>query len=160
MKSLSLVQKILLGLLAILILIQFFGIDKTNPPINMEEDFIQIHQPPVAVAGMIKAACYDCHSHETKYPWYTNVAPVSWWIGHHIEEGREHLNFSTFGSYPLKRAHHKIEECFEEIEKGKMPLETYPIMHAEAKLSEQQKAQLITYFKSIEQKLKKDMANE
>ena len=71
---------------------------------------------------LLESACYDCHSYKTKYQWYSNIAPVSWWLGHNVEEGREHLNFSTWGNYPTEKAEHKLEECAEEVDEGEMPL--------------------------------------
>ena len=69
-------KKILLAIVAILVIIQFFRIDKTNPPVIQENDFITISNPPDNIAKIIKASCYDCHSNETKYPWYTNISPL------------------------------------------------------------------------------------
>ncbi|MCO6491011.1 MAG: heme-binding domain-containing protein [Phaeodactylibacter sp.] len=150
----KIIKWVLLGLLAILVVIQFFRIDKTNPPVNAGEDFMAMAAPPAEVAELLKKACYDCHSHETKYPWYTNVAPVSWWIGHHIEEARGHLNFSTWKAYDAEKKAHKAEECAEELEKGLMPLKSYTRMHAEARLSDEQKERLIAWFKSVEEREK------
>ncbi|MCB9049580.1 MAG: heme-binding domain-containing protein [Lewinellaceae bacterium] len=135
-----------LALLAVLVAIQFFGIDKTNPPVNANEDFITLAAPPADVAQILKNACYDCHSHETAYPWYTNIEPVSWWIGRHIEEGREHLNFSIWGTYDAEKKAHKAEECGEEVEKGEMPLKSYLPMHPEARLSDAQRERLSAWF--------------
>ena len=141
-------KKIGITLLAIFVVIQFFRIDKTNPEYNEAEDFITITQPPTEIAGLIKAACYDCHSHQAKYPWYSNVAPVSWMVAHHIEEGREHLNFSTWTAYSEKKADHKLEEAAEEVEKGNMPMKPYVAMHSEAKMTDEQKTALIEWFES------------
>ncbi len=143
------VKKILLGLVAVLIIIQFFRIDKTNPPVDNSQDFMTLTSPPAEVAQIMKDACYDCHSHETAYPWYTNVAPVSWWIKKHINEGREHLNFSIWGTYTAKKADHKLEECYEEVEEGEMPLNSYTWAHAEARLTDTQREQLVSWFKSL-----------
>lgn len=143
------VKTILLGFIGLLLVIQLFQIDKTNPPVRLEEDFIQIKQPPANVEKTLRTACYDCHSHETKYPWYTSVAPISWWIRHHIDEGREHLNFSTWVQYDTDRQDHKLEECEEETREGKMPQDSYTWVHREAKLSDQQRQELADWFASI-----------
>lgn len=148
------VKRILLGLIAVLVIIQFFRIDKTNPPLDPPNDFINVQNPPQQIAKLLKDACYDCHSHESKYPWYTNVAPVSWWVKSHINEGREHLNFSTWGTYPLKKRAHKLEECYEEVEEKHMPLKSYTWAHPEARLTEDQRATLVSWFKDQEQKEK------
>ena len=102
---------------------------------------------------MLRSACYDCHSHETSYPWYSNLAPVSWWLKNHVNEGREHLNFSVWADYNAKKADHKLEECFEEVAKEGMPLKSYPLTHPEARLSEEQRAKLVTWFKQTRQQL-------
>lgn len=142
---------VLYGILAILVIIQFFGISKTNPPADPSQDFITIASPPAEVAALLKDACYDCHSYHTKYPWYTYVQPVGWWVGHHIEEGREHLNFSIWSTYEAKRRAHKMEESYEEVEEGEMPIKGYPLMHPEAQLSKEQRELLVRYFKQREQ---------
>lgn len=136
-------------LLAAFVVIQFFRIDKTNPPIEQSKDFLTVTQAPNDVANVMKAACYDCHSNESKYPWYTNIAPVSWFIGDHIEHARKHLNFSIWGEYSEKRQMHKLEEAAEEVEEKEMPLESYVIMHSEADLSDNQRELLEDWFNSL-----------
>lgn len=142
------IKKILIAIVAILVIIQFIRIDKTNPEVIQENDFITMVNPPENIATLLKASCYDCHSNESNYPWYTNISPIAWWIKHHIDEGREELNFSEWGTFKEKRKNHKLEECFEMIEEAEMPLESYLITHGEAKLSEAEKADLITWFKA------------
>lgn len=137
-----------IALLMILLVLQFFQINKTNPEIKPAEDFLVINKTEASTAKLLKDACYDCHSHETKYPWYTNVVPLSWWIKKHIVKGREELNFSTWATYSTKKADHKLEESIEMIEEKKMPLKSYVIAHSEAKLSADQIKQLSDYFRS------------
>lgn len=137
-------QKILLGLLVIFILLQFVPIDHSIPTVDPNHDYVQMEQPPAAVGKMIKDACYDCHSYETKYPWYASVAPLSFWLQGHINNGRKELNFSTWKTAENKA--HKLEECAEEIEELKMPLKSYTWTHPEAKLTEAQKKELIAWF--------------
>ena len=141
-------KKILIVLLVIFGVMQFFRINKTNPKVEKAKDFLAIAQPPADIEKIIRSACYDCHSNETVYPWYSNVAPVSWFLEHHIEEGREHLNFSVWGDYPEKKANHKLHECEEEVEEGEMPLNSYTWTHGDAKLSSEQKEKLADWFKS------------
>lgn len=142
-------KKILIGLLAVFLIMQFFRIDKTNPAVVAELDFLEIHKPSVEIKALIKSACYDCHSNQTVYPWYSNVAPVSWFLEHHIEEGREHLNFSEWGNYAEGKRNHKLDECAEEVEEGEMPLASYTWTHGDAKLSAEQKETLEDWFKSL-----------
>lgn len=131
-------KKILWGVLALLVIIQFFRIDKSNPESDPAMDFIAMTNPPAEVAGMIKASCYDCHSNQSVYPWYTNVAPVSWWIKKHINDGRKHLNFSEWGNYEERRRNHKLEEFYGEVNQREMPLKSYLIIHSESRLSDEQ----------------------
>ena len=147
LKKLTL-KKILFALAALLIVFQFFRIDKTNPPLDMNMDISVVAQMPTDLHILVKNACYDCHSNEVKYPWYTNIAPLSWWIKHHINEGSEHLNFSEWGTYKPRRLDKKFKECAEMLEAGEMPLSSYTLIHGEAKLSPEQKAQLIAWFYS------------
>lgn len=142
-------KKILKIVVAVLVVIQFFRIDKTTQPVDVTKDFVSLTNPPARVAEIIKTSCYDCHSDQTNYPWYTNIAPVSWWIGHHIEEGKEHLNFSNWASYSAKKADHKLEEFYEEVEEGEMPLKSYTFLHGAAKLSEEDKEIFISWVKSL-----------
>lgn len=144
----KLLKRVLLFLLLAFIVIQFFRIDKTNPEVIEDNDLIAMTGPSKEVENILRSACYDCHSNETQYPWYSNVAPVSWWLKHHIDEGREHLNFSEWGTYPEKKRNHKLEECAEEVEEGEMPLPSYTWTHSEAKLTSEQVKIMKDWFKS------------
>lgn len=143
-------KKILWAILALLVLIQFIRIDKDNPEADPAQDFIQVMSPPAAVADRLKASCYDCHSHHSRYPWYTNIAPVSWWIKGHINEAREHLNFSIWTTYEPDKAAHKLEECYEEVEEEHMPLRSYLWMHPEARLTDEQRREMVEWFKQAQ----------
>lgn len=149
MKKQFTIKKISIALVFIILLIQSIRIDKTTEPLNPTTDFITLTSANSELAGLLKTACYDCHSNQPSYPWYTNIAPVSWWIKHHINEGSEHLNFSIWGTYKEKRKNHKLDECIEMIEEGEMPMSSYTLMHAESKLSDAQKMKLIEFFKSL-----------
>lgn len=130
-------------------MIQFIRISKVNPEIITENDFLVSVNASPEISSLIKTSCYDCHSNETTYPWYTNIAPVSWWIKHHINEGREELNFSEWSTFKEKRKNHKLEECVEMIEENEMPMSSYTLLHKNAALSEEQKQKLILFFQSL-----------
>ena len=147
-------KKILLTLLVVLVAIQFFQIDKTNPVAVEKLDFLVMNNTSPEIASKIQASCYDCHSNKSTYPAYTYIQPVGWFVKNHIEEGKHHLNFSEFGNYSAKKQAHKLEESYEMIEKGEMPLSSYTIIHKEAVLDEAQQNVLISYFKEIEKKIK------
>lgn len=139
-------KKIMIGVVLVLVIMQFFQIDKTPIPINTEITFTTLAQPTDEVLAQIKSSCYDCHSHETKYPWYTYVAPVSFWIKGHIKNGRKALNFSTWGEMSVDDQKHALHECAEEIEEGHMPPKGYVRMHGDAYLDDAKKALLIKWF--------------
>lgn len=144
-------KKVLVVLLVAFIIIQFFPIDKTNPPPTPGMDFLKIKKSPEKIANIIKTSCYDCHSNETRYPWYSSISPMSWILKNHVNEGRKNLNFSTFAVYEPKRQLHKLEECIEMVEKKEMPLESYYLGHQDAKLSDEQRAALVQYFKRVKE---------
>ena len=139
MKTKLSLKKIGIAFIVLFIVIQVFRINKTITPVNEQTDFMAVTQTNPEVATILKNACYDCHSNQPTYPWYTIVAPVSWWIKNHINEGSKHLNFSIWQTYTVKRKDHKLEECVEMIEEGEMPMNSYTWMHPEAKLTDAQK---------------------
>ena len=135
---------IVLGI--ILLGIQFIRIDKKNPPVDASVDYISITQPPEDVVRLLRTACYDCHSHETRYPWYSNIAPVSWWLKNHIDHGRKHFNFSIMGTLEPGKFAHKMEEAAEEVKKGAMPLKSYTWTHGGARLTDEERSRLVQWF--------------
>ncbi len=145
----TLVKRILLGLLGVLVILQFFQIDQSNPPVQASQDLLSAVQPPEEVASLLKTACYDCHSYQTEYPWYANIQPVGWWLQGHVEEGREHLNYSTWTAYDAEKRAHKAEESAEEVAEGHMPLKVYPLTHPEARLTDAQRERLSTWLTAL-----------
>jgi hypothetical protein len=142
-------KKILIALAIVLVIIQFVRIDKTNPVALLENDFIEIVKPNAEIASMIMSSCYDCHSSQSKYPWYSNIAPVSWLVKNHINEGREHFNFSAWDMYSMQDRKEILHECAEEVEEKVMPMKPFLLMHGEAKLSDKQRATLVAFFESM-----------
>ncbi len=139
-------KKILFILIAAIALIQLKQIDRTNPESNPDLDYLVLTNAPNEIDNIIKTSCYDCHSNQVKYPWYSYVAPISWIIDSHIQDGRKHLNFSEWGNYADTKQNHKLEECVDELNAGKMPLNSYTIIHSNANLSEADKTALIAWF--------------
>ncbi len=142
-------RKIIALIILVLLAIQFFRIDKTNPPSVLSQDFIYLTDPSAEVATLLKTACYDCHSNQTRYPWYTNVAPVSWLIKGHINEAREYMNFSEWGTYPPEKRKQRLIKCLEEVGEGEMPLFSYTLINGEAKLNPAQQTVLTAWFKQL-----------
>ena len=149
MRKFLTLKRLVVVIIVLFLLIQVFRIDKVNPPVNQSDDFIAITKPDAEIAGILRAACYDCHSNETKYPWYTNIAPVSWWLKNHIDEGREELNFSEWGTFNAARKAKKLKKAAKEVKEGEMPLDSYTWLHREAKLTDAQKAALVNWFSSV-----------
>ena len=114
---------------ALLLAIQLIPVSRENPPVE------QRVPAPAPVVAVLERACYDCHSNETEWPWYSGVAPVSWLVAYDVAEGREHLNFSTWNRYDAGEQRKKREEVWEEVEEGEMPLWIYPPLHPEAELT-------------------------
>lgn len=141
-------KRILAFVIVVLIVIQFIPQEQNNEGYATLAYFIEDTKPSEAVQEILKTGCYDCHSNQTQYPWYAKVAPVKFWLGHHIEEGKEHLNFSAWESYALKRKDHKLDEVIEEVEEGEMPLDSYTWVHHDAKLSPDQIELLVTWAKT------------
>jgi hypothetical protein len=106
-----------------------------------------------AVKSILERSCYDCHSNHTRYPWYSNIQPVAWWLQHHIDEGKEHLNFSAFKTYTPAEMDHKLKEIEEVIEENEMPLWSYRLIHQKAKLSEAEKNNLLKWVKESRNRL-------
>lgn len=151
-------KPILVGLLVTFVVIQFIARpEKISEPVN-ENDIISVLEIEGPIATMLKSACYDCHSDQPRYPWYASVAPISWKIGEHIEEGRDELNFSKWATYSAKRRDHKLEEMIEEVEEGKMPQPNYVRMHSEAKLTDEQVASLKTWVTAERAKIAPELA--
>jgi len=132
-------RKVLLGLLVILVVIQFIRPAKNQSSELSPNDISHKYNVPADVNGVLKKACNDCHSNNTVYPWYNKIQPVAWWLDHHIEEGKRELNFSEFATYSPKKQHHKLEEVTELVKNGGMPLNSYTWVHKEAILTDSEK---------------------
>jgi len=125
--------RILKGLFLILVLgagIQLVPVKRTNPPVTSKL------QAPAAVDSLLRRACYDCHSHETRWPWYSHVAPMSWMVIHHVNEGRENLNFSTWPEMDFERQDQDMDDMWTQVRGGHMPLRSYLWIHHDARLND------------------------
>lgn len=142
-------RRILLILLATFAVAQFIRPDTRLPSTDPTRGIIAIAQPDEEVAGLLRAACYDCHSNETQYPWYDRITPVNWWVQHHVNEGREESNLSEWATMSEKHRAHFVDEAAELIESGEMPLSSYTWMHGDARLDQRQRKLLIDFFQSL-----------
>ncbi len=137
----KLLPKVLLGFGALLLLIQVVRPDQSNPPVTGDV------QAPAEVMTLLKRSCYDCHSNETKWPWYSQVAPVSWLVTKDVNDGRKHLNFSVWQGYEEGRKLKKFKEIAEEVGEGEMPMAIYLPLHPEAKLTPAETTLLVEWAK-------------
>lgn len=115
--------------------IQFFQIDKANPPINESETLEAAVKVPPDVTIILGRSCNDCHTNKTVYPWYAYVQPAGWFLRSHIDDGKRHLNFSIFATYDAKKKAKKLEEICEQVTSAEMPLPSYTWIHRDAVLT-------------------------
>lgn len=138
-------KKIALALLVVLVGMQFYRPEKNVAVGDYVAAFETETNPSPEVKAILNTACYDCHSDNTEYPWYNNIAPVSYWLADHIEDGKKHLNFSDWQNYDAKKKDHKLEELIEEVKEGEMPLKEYTWTHGDAKLTQEQISALVAW---------------
>lgn len=132
-------------MLLVFVALQFYRPEKNISQGNHASFFVEETNPPQAVKKTLIKTCYDCHSDNTTYPWYNNVAPVSYWLYDHVNEGKEHLNFSDWDNYSMKQKNHKLEELIEEVSESEMPLNTYRWVHKNARLSKAQIDSIVSW---------------
>lgn len=132
-------------LLVALVVVQFFQPDANASPAYSGHRMTDRYKVPDDVSEILSTSCYDCHSNNSRPMFYMNIQPVGWWISHHIEEGKDELNFDEFGTYPLNVQYHKLEEIVEVIDEDEMPLTSYTLIHTDAKLSPAQKEALTAW---------------
>ena len=147
-------KKILLGLLSLFILIQFFRPSR-NLSTAPEPDEIFSHYPASeSIKAMIKTSCYDCHSNNTRYPWYAGIQPLAWWLDHHIEEGKGELNFSDFAAFNSHYKSNKLVEIMELVNEKEMPLKSFLIAHSGARLSDAQRKEIVKWADELREVIK------
>jgi hypothetical protein len=125
--------------LIVAVAIQLVPVERANPPVEFEVD------PPADVHAILKRSCYDCHSNETRWPWYSRVAPASWLVARDVRRGREDLNFSEWPAFDFEDQEVALSDIVKQIDKGKMPLPVYLVMHPGARLSESERGRLLEW---------------
>lgn len=133
-------------------LLQLANPARTNPPVV--HDFLTVENPPPALATLFRGACYDCHSYETKWPWYSHIAPVSWLIANDVQGGRRRLNFSDWPVDDPDRAAKRLGNASEELGYNEMPPAKYQAIHPEARLTADERQQLIQWLDQEAKRLK------
>ena len=144
-------KKMILIVIVVLIGIQFIQPEK-NISTSNSMAIENIEEVPVEIESIISKSCADCHSNSTNYPWYNTIAPVSWYLANHINEGKEHLNFSEWGNYNNNQKKHIIKDLEEVLESHEMPLKSYILLHKEAMLTNAEYELFLNWVKNLEVK--------
>jgi hypothetical protein len=152
MKNINM-KKIGMALFAILVIIQFIRPERNGNWEKSDNDISMAINVPSNVQQILETSCYDCHSNHTTYPWYTNIQPIGLWMQHHVDEGKEELNFSEFKTYKPKRQKHKLEEIAEQVNEHEMPLSSYTLIHKNAILTPEQNVALVSWAKQEFEKI-------
>lgn len=145
----KLLKKILLALLVVFIIAQFFGPEKNEGDYASIDAFLTETKPSPEVKGILKESCFDCHSSVTRYPWYNTITPVNYWLADHIDHGKGHFDVSKWNEYSIKKKDHKLDELIEMVEAKEMPLDSYTWTHTEANLTDAQIKAVIDWAKDV-----------
>lgn len=135
---------------AIVLVIQVIPVERNVSTVPPGQSFEKTEKVPANVAAILKVSCYDCHSNNTRYPWYSELQPGAWFMAQHIKKGRDELNFDEFNNYSKRRKKAKIKSIISQIEKDEMPLKSYRMMHGNARLSADEKKELLDFFRDNE----------
>jgi hypothetical protein len=142
-------RKIGILLLILLVVMQFIQPKKNISEGPSDADISKVYALPKGLHETFVNKCYDCHSNNTRYPWYFNIQPIGWWLAAHVHDGKEELNFSDFKNYEPKKAVHKLEEIGEVIEEGSMPLKAYTLFHEESKITNEEAQSINQWLASL-----------
>jgi len=137
----------------VFIILQFIRPEFTNPPLVESETLAAATQVPADVQQILVRSCNDCHSNETKYPWYSKVSPFNWFLASHIDEGRHEMNFSLWNTYPDDKKVNKLDEICEQVEQSFMPLPEYLWLHRDAVLTKAEAELLCNWSKAESERL-------
>jgi hypothetical protein len=151
---LKIIKFIVIAAVVLFLGLQFIRPARTNPAMDATQAMEAHVQLTPQAKEILDRSCRDCHSNQTDWPWYTNVAPVSWWITDHVNAGRNHLNLSEWAKLDKDRQSKKLQQICDEVEDGAMPLSSYLPMHPKAKLSEQDKKTLCDWTETAREGLK------
>lgn len=143
-----------LVLMILLVGLQFIPTRSNQSSVVSSTDFVKTFKVPADVENILSVSCYNCHSNNTNYPWYSRVQPIGLLLESHINKGKEELNFNEFGNYSIRKQKSKLKAVINQVEKGEMPLKSYTFIHRDARLSKDEKKTLVNYFNSIQDSLR------
>ncbi len=139
----------MLFLLACLVIIQFIH-PKKNKADGPQPYYVgSKYAVPDDVKQILAKACNDCHSNNTKYPWYATLQPIHWWMDKHVVDGKKHINYDDYTNKSAWYQMHKMEETIEMVKDGKMPISSYTITHKDAKLTDVEKAKITSWAQAV-----------
>ena len=150
MRKLNIIGWLAVIVVAVVLAIQFIPVERNVSTVPPGQSFEKTEKVPANVAAILKVSCYDCHSNNTRYPWYSVLQPGAWFMAQHIKKGRDELNFDEFNNYSKRRKKAKIKSIISQIEKDEMPLKSYRMMHGNARLSADEKKELLDFFRDNE----------
>jgi len=142
-------KKIVPFLLVVFVGIQFIPTKRNQSTEVLESDFSKTFTVPANIQNMFEKSCYDCHSNNTNYPWYNKIQPISWLLENHIKEGKKEFNFSEFGAYSKRKQKNKLKSLASQIRDNEMPMQSYTLIHSDAKLSDSDKEQIIVWVNKL-----------
>jgi hypothetical protein len=143
------IKRSLLAIFVLIIVAQFFRSEKNLGVTGGPNDLTVKYAVPGPVKDLLQRACYDCHSNRTRYPWYSEIQPVGWWLAQHVSEAKNNLNFSEFGAYPAKRMVTRLEQISEDVSEKAMPLPSYTWAHPDARLTAEEIKLLTDWAESL-----------
>ncbi|WP_041496583.1 heme-binding domain-containing protein [Nonlabens marinus] len=146
MKFLKFIAWLALG---VLVVIQFFPVTLNESNTLPQSDFMVVNQVPATIKNRLQVSCYDCHSNNTEYPWYSRIQPTAWYLENHIQEGKDELNFNEWDTYSSRRKNSKLRSIINQIESGEMPLDSYTLIHGGARLDSTAVKEIIGYMDSL-----------
>ncbi|MFL0351960.1 heme-binding domain-containing protein [Xanthomarina sp. GH4-25] len=143
-----------LKIIGFVLLVAFVGIQFVPTELNQSDivtstDFLLVNNPPENISTLLQESCYDCHSNNTSYPWYSKIQPIAWFMEDHIKEGKAELNFSEWDSLSNRRKASKLNSIIKQVESDEMPLSSYTLIHKEARFSEAEAQRVIDYMERL-----------
>jgi len=145
---------IALVLLVVFVGIQFIPTERNQSDVVLKSDFLLVNNSPENIGSLLQVSCYDCHSNNTRYPWYNKVQPIAYFLERHIKEGKAELNFSEWEAYSNRRKNSKLRSIISQIQDDEMPLYSYTLIHRDAVYSDSEKEMVIEYMRDLKDELK------
>lgn len=147
------VKIIVLVLLVAFVGIQFIPAERNQSDTVPSTDFMLVNNVPETIQKKLQVSCYDCHSNNTQYPWYNKIQPAAWFLEDHIKEGKDELNFNEWDDYSDRRKNSKLKSIINQIKDDEMPLDSYTLIHTDAKFSEAEAEEMINFITQLKDNL-------